>query len=69
MPSSLFLIKLGLQACNFIKKKRLEHSWVFFKLGFTPYKALQPLQGMGFQEKEAQKEYSMQEICFEITYS
>ena len=31
--------------------------WVFFffKLGFTPYKAEKPLQGMELQEKEAQK--------------
>ena len=27
----------------------------FFKLGFTPCKAEQPLQGMELQEKEAQK--------------
>ena len=27
-----------------------------FKLGFTPCKAEQPLQGMGLQEKEAQKD-------------
>ena len=27
----------------------------FFKLGFTPCKAEQPLQGMVLQEKEAQK--------------
>ena len=29
---------------------------VFFKLGFTPCKAGQPLQGMELQEKEAQKD-------------
>ena len=28
---------------------------VFFKLGFTPSKAEQPLRGMELQEKEAQK--------------
>ena len=28
----------------------------FFKLGFTPCKAEQPLQGMELQEKEAQKD-------------
>ena len=27
----------------------------FFKLGFTPYKAEQPLKGMELQEKEVQK--------------
>ena len=28
----------------------------FFKLGFTPCKAEQPLQGIELQEKEAQKD-------------
>ena len=36
----------SLQACNFF----------FFKLGFTPCKAEQPLQDMELQEKEAQKD-------------
>ena len=40
----------------------------FKKLGFTPYKAEQPLRGMELQEKEAQKGYSIQEICLERTY-
>ena len=42
---------------------------IFKKLGFTPCKAEQPLQGMEIQEKEAQKDYSIQEICLERTYS
>ena len=42
---------------------------LFFKLGFTPCKAEQPLRGMELQEKEAQKDYSIQEICLERTYS
>ena len=41
----------------------------FFLLGFTPCKAEQPLRGMELQEKEAQKDYSIQEICLERTYS
>ena len=41
----------------------------FIKLGFTPCKAEQPLRGMELQEKEAQKDYSTQEICLERTYS
>ena len=41
----------------------------FFKLGFTPCKAEQPLRGMELQEKETQKDYSIQEICLERTYS
>ena len=49
-------------------------STVFFKMGFTPCKAEQPLQGMELpereeaQEKEAQKAYSIQEIFLERTY-
>ena len=30
--------------------------FIFFKLGFTPCKAEQPLQGMELQEKETQKD-------------
>ena len=41
----------------------------FKKLGFTSCKAEQPLWGMELQEKEAQKDYSIQEICLERTYS
>ena len=44
-------------------------STFFFKLGFTPCKASQPLRGMGLQEKEAQKDYRKQKICLERTYS
>ena len=32
-------------------------------------KAEQPLRGMESPEKEAQKDYSIQEICLERTYS
>ena len=38
-------------------------------LGYTPCKSEQPLRGMELQEKEAQKDYSIQEICLERTYS
>ena len=41
----------------------------FFKLGWTPCKAEQPLQGMESQEKEDQKDENTQEICLERTYS
>ena len=34
----------------------LQLPWFFFKLGFTPCKAEQPLQGMELQEKEVQKD-------------
>ena len=33
------------------------------------YKTEQPLRGMELQEKEAQKDYSIQEIYLERTYS
>ena len=46
--------------CITLKKK---------KLGFTLSRAENPLQGMELQEKEAQNDYSMQEICLERTYS
>ena len=38
-------------------------------MGFTSCKAEQSLRGMELQEKEAQKDYSIQEICLERTYS
>ena len=41
----------------------------FLKLGFTPYKAGQPLRAMELQEKKAKKYYSTPEICLERTYS
>ena len=41
----------------------------FLKLGFTPCKAEQPLQGMELQGKEAQKEESIHEISLEKTNS
>ena len=60
------------------KEKKLEihkHSWlsiiklIFFKLGFTPCKAEQPLRGMELQEKKHKKDYRIQKICLERTYS
>ena len=41
----------------------------FFLLRFTPGKTEQTLRGMELQEKEAQKDYSMQEIFLERIYS
>ena len=38
-------------------------------MGFTPCKAEQLLRGMELQKKEAQKDYCIQEICLERTYS
>ena len=42
---------------------------VFFSLGFTPCKAEQPLRGMKLQEKKHKKDYKVQKICLERTYS
>ena len=42
---------------------------IFFQLGFTPCKSKQLLRGMELQEKEVQKDSSIQEICLERTYS
>ena len=39
----------------------------FKKMGFTPCKAEQPLRGMRLQE--AEKDYSIQNICLKRTYS
>ena len=41
----------------------------FFKLGFTPCKAQQPLQEMELQEKEAQKDSRIQELPLERAQS
>ena len=45
--------------------------FLFFisKLGFTPCKAEQPLQGKELQEKKRKKKYRIQKICLERTYS
>ena len=40
-----------------------------FKLGFSPRKAEQRLQGMELQEKEAQNDLSIHEISSERTYN
>ena len=53
----------------FLKKLILRREAHFFYLGFTPCKSEQPLQGMELQEKESQKDYSLQEIHLERTYS
>ena len=42
---------------------------ISLKFRFTPCKTEQPLRGIELQEKEAQKDYSIQEICLGITYS
>ena len=42
---------------------------IFFKLGFIPCKAEQPLRGMDLQEKKHKKDYRIQKIRLEKTYS
>ena len=44
-----------------------EHAFLK-KLGFTPCKAEKSLRDMELQEKEVQKDYSIQEISLERTY-
>ena len=41
--------------------------YFFLKKGFWPH--ARPLRGMELQEKEAQKDSSIQKICLERTYS
>ena len=54
-----------LKNCSLIRPEQ------FFpkKMGFTPCKAEQPLCGMKLQEKKHKKEYRIQKICLERTYS
>ena len=48
-----------------------EHGFFVFLLllGFTPCKAEQPLRGMELQEKKHKKDYRIQKIYLERTYS
>ena len=46
---------------------KLQPTHCFLYLRFTLCKAQQPLRGMELQEKEAQKDYSIQEIYLERT--
>ena len=41
----------------------------FFQLGFTPCKAKQPLRRMELQERKHKKDYRIQKIFLERTYS
>ena len=41
----------------------------FFLLGFIPYKAEQPLRVIELQEKKHKKDYRIQKISLERTYS
>ena len=61
VSKSLFKQSCSPPACDFF----FIFLFFFFKLGFTTSKAEQPLQGLELQEKEAQKDYSIQEICLE----
>ena len=49
-------IVLNSRTANDVKVAETIQNVIFFKLGFTPFKAIQPLQGMELQEKEAQKD-------------
>ena len=43
--------------------------YFFFLIRITPCKTEQPLQGMELQEKKHKKDYRIQKICLERTYS
>ena len=52
------------------KKTRTSISiFYFFNWDSTPCKAEQPLRGMELQEKKHKKDYRIQKICLERTYS
>ena len=63
----IFLLKI-LFIC-YISYLAIVTFFFFFKLGFTPCKAEQPLRGMELQEKKHKKNYRIQKICLERTYS
>ena len=46
-----------------------EQKKIFFFSGFTPCKVEQPLRSMELQEKKHKKDYRVQKICLERTYS
>ena len=61
------------EVCKQIPKSIYQASYLlpsdfFLKLGFTPCKAEQPLQGMELQEKKTKKDNRIQKICLERTY-
>ena len=43
--------------------------FIFIYLFLIGIHSMQPLPGMELQQKETQKDYSIQEICLERTYS
>ena len=63
---AFFIVVQWFKVLTIFKKSAITF---FKKLGFTSCKAEQPLWGMELQEKEAQKDYSIQEICSERSYS
>ena len=50
-------------------KTERRRKFFFFKLGFTPCKTEQPLRGMELPENKHKKDYRIQKICLEKTYS
>ena len=55
---------------DLLNRHIVENVFFFFlKLGFTPCKAEQPLLAMELQEKKHKKDYTIQKICLERTYS
>ena len=55
---------------NFFRPFFRKASTIFgVRVGFTPCKAEQPLPGIELQEKKHKKDYRIQKICLERTYS
>ena len=67
LPGSVDVIS-GIKK-NVRKRKVFLLEYIFFSLGLTPCKAEQPLRGMQLQEKKHKKDYRVQKICLERTYS
>ena len=55
--------------CEWFVDNKLNFFLWFFLIGIHSLQAEQPLQGMELQEKEMQKDWGMQKICLEKTYS
>ena len=64
-----FALLSGNNHCQESKENQIFEPTQFFLLGFTPCKAKQPLRGMQLQERKQKKDYRIQKICLERTYS
>ena len=65
--SQKFRLKIQMKQKDILLKKQIKK--VFFNWDSLYTKCEQPLQGIDLQEKEAPKDYSIQENCLEKTCS